>query len=280
MKRALVVILMIKVLILGIAGTAMPLDVNLSINNGAPTTYNLINMIVNQDGTITLNVSSTAPPPPGGLSLILYPTSLPPGKINNPYGPETVTLTASGGSGSYTYNCALGSCVNGIIASPSGNTCTVSGTPTASGNCTVNFSVTDATNTTSNYIYFNVTSTPPPAEGILLSNPYPATREDSISVGGINKYYFKLKNDISQAIIVTLSSRDWKTNQDIVFSKNGYVTSVTCDKTGGYYCGSSPTNNETVAIYPVSGKAGDVFYITVINMDNIPGKYLIYWNAY
>ena len=292
MKKTLVFFLMLGAFLLCISGIAMAVDINLSIDNGGTTIYKLVNMSIAQDGIITLNVSSTTPP--GALSLSLNPTSLPTGTINTLYGPKPVTMTASGGSAPYTYNCSLGSCVAGISASPSGNTCTVSGTPTTSGNCTVNFSVTDATPTTkSSSIIFQVSTTPPPPSAIDIGQDfytvYPNIKTDTIPANEVKYYYFKLNKTVSNLGIV-IASLDWATDQDFIVSKIQQPTLqiyqqvrqeiISRDPSATYWFNFTTGTLEKLILPGVGGNAGDIFYVTVFNVSNQQGRYQIYWYPY
>jgi hypothetical protein len=292
MRKTLVIFLMLGAFLLCISGIAMAVDINLSIDNGGTTIYKLVNMSIAQDGTITLNVSSTTPPP-GALSLSLNPTSLPTGTINTLYGPKLITMTASGGSAPYTYNCSLGSCVAGISASPSGNTCTVGGTPTTSGNCTVNFSVTDATPTTkSSSIIFQVGSSTPSAIDIGQDfyTVYPNVKTDTISANGVKYYYFKLNKTVSNLGIV-IASLDWTTDQDCIVSKKQQPTmdiynqvrnsgTNSRDPSATYWYNFNKGTLEQLELTNVGGNAGDIFYVTVFNVSNQQGRYQIYWYPY
>ncbi len=75
-------------------------------------------------------------------SFSITTTSLPTGVINTPY---SVTLAATGGSGSLAWSLQAGTLPSGITLSTAG---VLSGTPTAGGNATLTFKVTDATSAT------------------------------------------------------------------------------------------------------------------------------------
>jgi len=109
---------------------------------------------------------------PTPLSLSTYPQSLGAGVQGSAYYKQ-VTMTGSGGTAPYTYTC-WGSGVTGITASPSGNVCTISGTPAGTGTYTVTFQVTDSATPSHAVVqtpmYFSVTVQGEPTHESLVYN--------------------------------------------------------------------------------------------------------------
>jgi Putative Ig domain len=92
--------------------------------------------------------SSTPPPPPPSAPTI-QTVLLPQGAVNAPYlvGGNPVTLSATGGTGAYTWSIASGSLPPGVTLSASQGV--ISGTPTTAGNYPFAVQVTDAANLSS-----------------------------------------------------------------------------------------------------------------------------------
>jgi len=283
--KALRILLLIAIMVIS-AGTAMAVTVTLQ--GSASGTYTLQSMTIDSNGNITLSVSSSTPPPPGALTLSLSPTSLPAGTVGQSYN-QSVTMTATGGTSPYTYACS-GSGVSGISASASGNICTISGTPTTSGNYTVNFTVTDSANATaSQSLVFSVNTNNPPANCTPLSNR--VNYDESISPNEVKYYCFTLDDNYS-TVGAAIFTGDWATNQDIMLSNikqptwddyNTYVKSMlekygyalNRDPLSPPWFKTSPINTESVMIYNVNGKRGQTFYLSVFNMSPTRGKYTV-----
>ena len=109
---------------------------------GTPTASGTANFTVQ----VTDSANTTATQP---LSIAVAPaplsvstTSLPGGTVGTPY---SQGLSASGGTGSYTWSITSGSLPAGLSLSPGG---TIGGTPTASGTAGFTVQVTDSANTT------------------------------------------------------------------------------------------------------------------------------------
>lgn len=291
MKALKILLSLVMVVIFALSiteGAAMAASVNIS--GAISGTYTLNSMSIDSNGNITLNVSGGTPPPPGALSLSLNPTTLPSGTINTAYN-QNVTMAVSGGTSPYNYNCS-GSGVAGITASASGSTCIISGTPTASGTYTVNFSVTDSVGAkASASISFNVSAgtTPPPSNCTTLQNR--VNVDAVISANGLDYYCFVLDNDYS-TVGIAIFTGDWATNQDIMMSNrsqpswddyNTYVKTMIAkygyalnrDPLNPPWYKTSPINTESIMIYNVNGKKGQIFYVTVFNMSPSQGRYTI-----
>lgn len=125
------------------------------------TTGNTINFYVNgvQSSTtvafaagarnLDIQVSGTIPtsytPPSANVSITT--SSLPGGVVNTSY---SAMLTASGGSGAYTWSITDGNLPTGLTLNPSGS---ISGTPTTAGTSSVTIKATDANSKTATMTY-------------------------------------------------------------------------------------------------------------------------------
>ena len=118
---------------------SLTLDPNTGALSGTPTSGGVFNFTIqagDQFGTTgtrayTLNV--------GTNSLTVNPASLPPGTQNTPY---NQTVTASGGSGPYTFAVVAGALPTGLSLNP--NTGAITGTPTGSGTSNFTIQATDS----------------------------------------------------------------------------------------------------------------------------------------
>lgn len=286
LKRILLSIAMVSLL----ASTAMAANVTLS--GAVNGTYTLTNMTINSNGDITLNVSGGNPPPPGSVSLSLSPATLPAGTVNSVYN-NTVTMTASEGTAPYSYSCS-GSGVAGLSASNNGSTCTISGTPTATGVYIVNFSVTDSAttpSTASNSISFSVASVPEPGGNCINIGPqYPSVLDNqSIPPKSIVNYCFTIDKTVT-SIVPYIRSRDWKTSSHMFVSNvsNPTMSDISTILASGltiHRDGSPPWysfgsySNERLVLSR-SAKAGDKYYVTVYNSESVSSLIQLYWQAF
>jgi large repetitive protein len=159
--------------------------------SGSPTsagTYGFTVQLGDSGGTTPVTATFSL-----RIQLRLAPASLPGGTVGTKYG---VTLTASGGSGGYTYSISSGSLPPGL--SLTGNK--ISGTPTAPGSYPVTFSVTDSAGNSGNASYALVTvsktsTTPSPARELRRSSrlhfafPHAAMAWDMSAVDQAGRFY-------------------------------------------------------------------------------------------
>jgi hypothetical protein len=88
-------------------------------------------------------------------TITLSPSTLPSATAGTPYGP--VTITATGGTGPYTYAVTSGSLPPGLTLSPAG---VISGTPSQSGSFTVTITATDSLGCFGSQIYTALVNCP------------------------------------------------------------------------------------------------------------------------
>ena len=84
----------------------------------------------------------------GGVTISVTPAVVPSGVVNTPY---SVTLTATGGTGPYTWSIAAGALPAGLTLG--GASGVISGTPTTAGASTFTVSVVDANQCSASFIY-------------------------------------------------------------------------------------------------------------------------------
>ncbi len=140
----------------------------------------------------TSNGSCTIVAPPKALTLGCSPDTFPSGTQNIAYS-QNATMTASGGTPPYTFSCT-GSGPAGITTTYSGTTCTISGTPTATGTYTVNMSVKDSTNATALHsmpFTINCGDGSDPSSPICLNYNDPNTNWTTFPILPGGKIYFK-----------------------------------------------------------------------------------------
>jgi hypothetical protein len=274
-------------LVLLLAGVALAVNVNLS--GAVSGTYTLNSMSISSDGTISLSVSGGG----GGqqtLTLSTSPSTLPAGIVDTPYS-ESVTMSASNGTIPYSYSCSTSGA--GITASSSGNVCSISGTPTSSGTYSVSFRVDDnAGDTAQRTSYFSVNSNGGGGGGIgakELTNAN-SVRRVEIKPNETHYYYFDIPSGTG-AMMVSMGTNDWKTNQDMMFSlgeprptSNDYPVGESFTVNGEMINGSRKWarivkggSNES---YVISDNViPGTYYIMVHNTSNIDGKYELYYYA-
>ena len=136
------------------AGMNFSINANQLIITGTPTTNGTLtftltatdsnNNQATRNYTLTVNAA--------GVNITFSPTSVPDGTVNSAY---NQAITASGGTGTLTvaYNITSGGIPSGLNFNASGNTLTISGTPTAGGNVSFAVVATDSNNNqaTQNY---------------------------------------------------------------------------------------------------------------------------------
>ncbi|HET6516490.1 MAG TPA: hypothetical protein VFG09_15155 [Thermodesulfovibrionales bacterium] len=283
-------ILLSVVMVAAFAANAMAQGLTIHFGDGKTIPFTRTgSMTVDDAGNIDLSVSDPVPAGgnPGTLSLSLSPNSLPAATQGIQYS-QSVTMSASGGSGSgYIYGCS-GSGVAGITASASGSNgspCVISGTPTATGTYTVSFNVMDSLAAqAANSVSFNVNQSGGGNTGgatLLAEGPKVSMQ---IAASGENDFYFTLNRAVSM-VQVYITTMDWQTNQDLLVSD---VAQPSCSvAVGSYSLPPSPapwyvvtaSSNETVSIRK-SFSAGTTIYVTVCNRSNTAGSYAIYWKGY
>lgn len=264
------------------AGAAIAVDVNIS-GTGADGTYTLDSMSVAPDGTITLSVDSGVQPP-GSPVLSLSPNSLPGGTKDTNYS-QNVNMIAQNGSPPYTYNC-VGSGVAGITATPTGNTCLISGTPSGSGTYSVTYRVDDdAGKFDQENRSFTVSAPGVPGDppGVVEVYNQESLKRESITPGGTNYYKFTI-TQAQSGMQVSISTYDWTTNQDMMISLGSpypttadYPASSTFNANGQFINGSqkwakiSPgSSNETFYVFNLP--AG-TYYVMIHNTSGSSGSY-------
>jgi len=291
--KALRILLLIAIMVIS-AGTAMAVTVTLQ--GSASGTYTLQSMTIDSNGNITLSVSSSTPPPPGALTLSLSPTSLPAGTVGQSYN-QSVTMTATGGTSPYTYACS-GSGVSGISASASGNICTISGTPTTSGNYTVNFTATDSANATaSQSLVFSVNASTPPGGSYIdittsgrlpnyLKSQSIAPFNQSTNTPGAAYYGFTTTDPNFKKVAINLeaeidSTGAYTADMDLFVSTTGQPS---CSYNNRTTIGAS---NETIIVTNRTATGAlltlppATYYITICNFtQGVTGKFRLSWAGY
>ncbi len=278
-------ILLLLVTVVAFASTAMAGTVNITGAINGTYTLNSVNLTTDASGNITtINLAITSgTPPPGGLSLSLNPTTLSAATQGTAYS-QNVAMSCSGGTSPYTYSCSGSG--NGLTASSNGYTCTISGTPTASGSLVVAFNAHDSATpqaTVSNSMVVSINSnTSPPTGAVNIGAKYPPNvYTGSIPANGENHYYFVLGQS-AYAVEVDMLTADWGTNQDLIVSA---VRQPLCSDIVGRYAngpifwyGPGSNSNETVTIGP--NVAPGTIYVTVCNRSATTGKFKLYWTTY
>ena len=170
----------------------LSLDFNSGVLSGAPTTlgsYGFIVQATDINGnsgfrTYTLNIT--------GVTLTVNPTSLPNGTQGVGY---SQTVSASGGTGSYTFSVSSGTLPAGLSLNAS--TGVISGTPTGSGSSSFTIQATDSAgnfgtrsytvNIGTNTLTVNPTSLPNGTQGVAYSQTVSAS-------GGTGPYTFAVSS--------------------------------------------------------------------------------------
>ncbi len=148
------------------ASGALPQGLTLSASgviSGSPTAATVSNFTVQaSDGTETatqaLSITVTVPP------LTILTTSLAGGIVNVNY---TQTLSASGGTGTYTWSITTGTLPAGLTLAAS--TGVIAGTPTTMGTSTFTVQVQDSTSTTVSKMLSIAVTNPPPQLSVLTT---------------------------------------------------------------------------------------------------------------
>ncbi len=122
-----------------VSGTLPPgLTLSNGVISGTPTATGNYNVVLRATDATGASTSSTLTFTVGGGALGFTSLNLLPGTVNSPY---SQNVTATGGTGPYTYQVQSGSLPAGLTLSPAG---LLSGTPTATGRFPVTIRVTDA----------------------------------------------------------------------------------------------------------------------------------------
>ncbi len=134
----------------------------------------------------------------GCPDITLSPLTIPPAIAGSPYGPETIT--ASGGTASYTFAVTAGALPPGLgLSSPTSTTVDISGTPSQSGSFTFTLTATDSDGCIGSQIYTALgtcpvitvapATLPPPAMGVDYSRTITAS-------GGTPVYTFAVTSGV------------------------------------------------------------------------------------
>jgi hypothetical protein len=144
-----------------------------TVNNGVQASYSYDKA----DNRINVTVTGA-----GGATLTLSPTSLPNGTVGTAY---SQTITASGGSGGYTYAKTSGTLPAGLALN--GSTGVLSGTPTAASTYSFTITATDSASNTGNRAYSVTTSSGATCNGVSFSVGNTATDEGTPLVFTVTK---------------------------------------------------------------------------------------------
>ena len=169
---------------------SLPSNITLSPSGelrGVPTTAGTSNFTVTATSS-TESTGSRAYTIVIGATIVLSPASLPGGTAGTPY-PQT-SLTATGGTGSFTFAVTNGVLPGGLFLSPSG---VLSGTPTTGGTYAFTATATDSTGATGSRAYTivigaTIVVSPASLPGGTVGVAYPQT---SVSAtGGTGSFAF------------------------------------------------------------------------------------------
>jgi hypothetical protein len=287
---------MTLMLVILLAGMSLAVDINISDDQG-----NLLHSYTLSDtGSIDITVSTGIQPPPARApSLSITPGSLPDGTEGVSYS-ASVLMSAGSGTPPYSYSC-FGTGLPGITTRNSGtSTCVISGVPEGSGPYSVTFRVYDdagqSSQTTRSFTVASAAPPPPPPPGagdppgvITLTNAN-VVRYVEILPGESHYYKFSIPQG-TRAMMVSMGTNDWRTNQDMMFSlglpyptTNDYPVGESFTVNGEMINGSRKWarivkggSNES---YVISDNViPGTYYIMVHNTSNIDGKYELYYYA-
>jgi hypothetical protein len=252
---------------------------------------NPMGMLSSMTVSDTGDVNITTVPQGSGLYLSVSGV-FPGGTVDQAYS-HGLTMTASGGTLPYNFNCTpdvggFSGAISNVTSTSA--TCTVTGTSAVPVTVNVQFSVDDSAAVPDQYDVtrnISITATPPPPVGgypkqLLI---YPEVLGETIPPLASQNYYADIIQDTS-LVDFQITTRDWSTNQDMIVSDVDYPT---CNQVVGGSClsnrGCGPPwysikggNDEIITVNKFFS-AGQRLYVTICNKDNISGEFAIFWAA-
>lgn len=291
-------ILLSMLMVTAFAPAAMAVSVNLSIDGGASTAYNLNSMSIGSDGTIGLSVTS---PSGGGTECTNTAPTI--------SAATTSFTTTAGTSVSTTYTANAND--SGQTASVSASAGSASGgtwswTPTTSGTFYVTLTANDGqtcNNTASVTLTVNVSASGgggtsncinlgpqyPKIYGCTSSTISSCSPQVIPSHSAVN-YCLTIDKATVSNVTITMSSADWVTSSHEFVSNiaNPTLSEVSAvlasgsviNRTGNppWYSLASGSN-ERLSLNQTA-RQGDKYYITVYNPGSTSSKIILYWVAY
>lgn len=258
---------------------AMAVTVNLSIDGGSSTAYNLGSMSIASDGTISLNVTSTGGGGGGGC------TNTAPA-ISVSGAPTTAT------AGTAVSATVSTSDANGNSVTVSSNYGSVSGsawswTPTTAGTYTITLTANDGQNCNNTaYTSFTLSVSSSGGGGTTPSGtnlPFQTKATGSLSGGQQAYYYFTPSTDMNTITFQMWGQTQWSGNTNVIISNVSQPDcSIVADSSGGYnglWYNITGSANEVVYM---SGNfpAGRALYATVCGRSTTSTSYTVYWSGY
>lgn len=232
-------------------------------NSGSSNTSDHFVFTDDQGNKINVTVSIAAPTSP----IVISPDTLPSPQFQTPY---SQTLTATGGTPSYTYSVSAGSLPAGLTLSTGG---VISGTPTQAGTFAFSVNVTDSATPVANsksesYSFTiaapTITVSHPPSAA--LNAPYSFTLTAS---GGTPPYTYMLDDSTVLPAGLTLSSSGVISGTPTALGTTNFTIRATDSSTGAgapYFS----ENNLSIAVQNTPPTAGAVSATVAYNSTNNP----------